>query len=103
MKFEPLPLGTILGIDRMLRAGVRRSVVCIPRERAAEVLGRAPDIEQPNLVSWGNLSRTSITDLLTEAAEPSGREDVLEEVCSLFQDEGQLQWCLYYRWSKDGD
>lgn len=92
--------GAIFAINLDRRALIDSTEIAVHISQARAALGRAPDIEDDRIVSWGYLTRDELLSLAACEEDERDRELLLLEIDDLLSGAEPRAITLYY--SNDG-
>jgi hypothetical protein len=94
-----LEVATVVGIDPSIRAAVDVLSIKFPQSRARRIMGRSPDFDSPDVVSWGSVTLDELQRLCNAMTNQEFAQDYLEQITRMINDAANrsARWCLLYR------
>lgn len=91
-------VGTIAVVDRATRALATQMCVYVPCTVARDALGRGPDFEDSEIISWGNLTIDEARLVIAVDLDADLRDDVLAQLGRLQEAavDRDVFWSLYF-------
>lgn len=94
--------GTISAIDLNRRAPIYSVELAVDLSRARAMLGRAADVDNDHIVSWGHLTNEEVFGLALCEDDEHYREDLLIDLKLLASMQSSSSITLYFRMKSDG-